>query len=378
MIRITTTPQLGNKAPNDENALKRPKHSTYALENRSYGAKRMQSLRALILAALCLANVYSWHFQLRGARSTARRMPLLRMTQSETEVEEVEEADTVSSAIKMGKTIAIFHPAELNISHSNPFGEEVRSLDDAAAELKHLVVDRRKELADSDFLKCRIEYLVKVLKQKYVPSFTVEFMNLAMSGDWSHQYSNVLLRRADASLNYRIVQKIVPEDSKIGEGDGKGAERLLETNNRAIGKVINQVRWSVVDNQDQLNIGELAVHANYTINSKGSLGLCLQDHVMNVEKLTLDPTELVMAIQKSIPFQFFDPTNSMTQNVYIDPDMRIAETMGPIFAGVYDIFVRDDGVPTASSADELETPPPGSEGGGMGFGKPKLRKTKKI
>ena len=72
------------------------------------------------------------------------------MTQSDTEVEEVEEADTVSSAIKMGKTIAIFHPAELNISHSNPFGEEVRSLDDAAAELKHLVIDRRKELADSD------------------------------------------------------------------------------------------------------------------------------------------------------------------------------------------------------------------------------------
>jgi hypothetical protein len=328
-----------------------------------------------LFVVIFFAQVHAWWLGTCGARVQGHRLPLRRQSSTtDVGVEELEDADTVSSAIKLGKTIAVFHPAELNISHTNPFGEEVRSLGDAAAELKHLVTDRRVELAGSDFLKCRIEYLVKVLKQNYVPSFTVEFMNLAMSGDWSHQYSNVLLRRADASLNYRIVQRIIPEDSKIGESDGKSSERILETNNNAIGKVINEVKWNVVDNHDQVNIGELSVHSNYTINSKGSLGLSLQEHIMNVEKLTLDPTDLVMAIQRSIPFQFFDPTDSMTQNVYIDPDLRITETLGPIFAGVYDIFVRDDGVIASSSAVPEGNP---SEGG-VGFGKPKLRKTKKV
>jgi hypothetical protein len=294
------------------------------------------------------------------------------------EVEPVE-TDTVASAIKLGKTIAVFNPVERNISVTNPFGEEVRSVGAAASELKHLVTDRRKELLESDFLKCRIDYLVKVLKHTYVPSFTVEFMNLAMSGDWSHQYSNAVLRRRDASLNYRIVQKIIPENSKIDEeGDSDG--RLEETNNRAVGKIVNEVRWDVLDNQDKLNMGELSVKANYSINSRGALALSLNDHVMSVEKLTLEPTDLIMAIQRSVPFQFFDPTDSMVQNVYIDPKLRIAETNGAIFAGVYDIFVREDGDATAREEGESDVVPTGEGGGGggKGFGTAKLRKSQRI
>ena len=335
-------------------------------------------MAACVWLLLLLAMHRVAGFQFRRAMRASGTVCMLQQS-SGADVGDIEEADSVSSAIRLGKTVAIFYPDELNISHSNPFGEEVQSVTDAASELKYLVTERRKELAGSDFLKCRIEYLVKVLKQNYVPSFTVEFMNLAMSGEWSHQYSNVLLRRADASLNYRIVQKIIPEDSKIGEHEGNSEERLMETNNKVIGKCVNQVRWNVVDNQDNLNIGELSVHANYTINSRGFLNLNLLDHVMSVDELSLDPTDLVMAIQRSIPFQFFDPSNSMTQNVYIDPELRIAETMGPIFAGVYDIFVRDDGMEAVADAEELDTSESGSAGGGgKGFGKAKLRKSKKV
>ena len=99
-----------------------------------------------------------------------------------------EASESVDNAVKLGKSVAIFYPAEFNISATNPFGEAVTGIDAAVSELKHLVRDRRGELRYSDFLKCRIEYLVKVLKNSYVPSFTVEFMNLAMAGEWVHGY----------------------------------------------------------------------------------------------------------------------------------------------------------------------------------------------
>ena len=263
-------------------------------------------------------------------------------------------SESIDRNVKLGKSVAIFYPAELNISTLNPFGEAVTSTEAAVSELKHLVKDRRAELRGSDFLKCRIEYLVKVLKKSHVPSFTVEFMNLAMSGEWVHGYSNVLLRRADDSLTCKITQKIVPANSKMALGEASGKARLDEINHAHRGHIVNEVAWRVVDKRDQLNHGVLSVHSNYTIGSNGALALELGEHVVNAEKLTLDPMDLVMAIQRSIPFQFFDPSDSVTQDVFIDPELRISEVNGPIFQGVYDIFYRDDA-------------------SGRGFGKTKAR-----
>ena len=250
--------------------------------------------------------------------------------------------ESVENAIKLGKTLAVFNPSEFNISASNPFSDPVTSIEMAREELLQLVKYRQSELRSSDFLRCRIEYLVKVLKSSYISSFTVQFLNLVMTGHWRHCYSNVLLRRADESLSCSISQQIHPgpdlsETQTKKEGEG-GKSPLDES----VGKIINSIDWQVVDRDNNLNHGKLNVIANYELNSKGSLQLELEEHVVNAVKLSLEPLDLIMAIQRSIPFQFFDPTDSTTQNVYVDPELRISETSGPIFAGIYDIFVKEE------------------------------------
>ena len=323
----------------------------------------------LIVASSNITGFHSrsWIHDRRFIKAVARPSSYV----SASSVTEVGEAsESVESAIKLGKSVAIFYPEEFNISASNPFGEAVTSVSGAASELKHLVKDRREELRGSDFLKCRIEYLVKVLKKSYVPSFTVEFMNLAMSGEWDHGYSNVLLRRADESLTCKITQKIIPANSKMVEG-GASEARLGEINHANTGQIVNQVAWRVIDTKDQLNHGDLFVHSNYTIGSNGALSLDLGEHVVHAVKLTVEPMDLVMAIQRSIPFQFFDPSDSMAKNVYIDPELRISEMSGPIFQGVYDIFVRSDETDSVESvAEEKQESGPKT---GLGFGKAKLR-----
>lgn len=245
--------------------------------------------------------------------------------------------ESVETAIKLGKTLAIFNPSEFNITASNPFGDAVTSTEVARKELLQIVKYRQSETRSSDFLRCRIEYLVKVLRASYISSFTVQFLNLVMVGHWKHCYSNVLLRRADESLSCFIAQEVHPGRDMSSTGEGKSP--LLDESE---GKIINSIDWRVVDRDDVLNHGTLNVIANYELNSKGALQVELDEHVVNAVKLTLEPLDLIMAIQRSIPFQFFDPTDSMTQNVYVDPELRITETSGPIFAGIYDIFVKEE------------------------------------
>ena len=330
----------------------------------------MLGILLLVVGSLVGCYSYRGRFSRASKAIMPRSSPMHQSTVDTIETIEEEIGDTVDNIIKLGKTVAIFYPADLNISASNPFGDTVKSRREAVDELKYLVIERESELKSSDFLKCRIEYLVKVLKQVYVPSFTVEFMNLAMTGEWDHRYSNVLLRRADESLTCKITQKIIPSNSIIEIEGSDSKSRLRETTKANKGEIVNKVAWSVVDNKDQLNHGDLFIHANYSIGSNGALGLSLGEHIVNANKLTLEPMDLVMAIQRSIPFQFFDPSDSSSKDVYIDPDLRISETSGPIFQGVYDIFVRSDEVSRASTGEG------GELGGnsGIGFGKAKLSK----
>ena len=66
----------------------------------------------------------------------------------------------------------------------------------------------------------------------------------------------------------------------------------------------------------------------------------------------------------------------MCLNVYIDPELRITETTGSIFSGVYDIFVREKvGEVEMTDDDGLSAPVSAS---GLGFGRPKLRKSGNI
>ena len=89
--------------------------------------------------------------------------------------------------------VAIFNPTGFEISVEEPFGDTVKSVAAAEKELVNIVTGGTgEELYQSDFLKCRVEYLVKVLSSSYIPSFTLEFMELVHSGTWEHAYSNVL------------------------------------------------------------------------------------------------------------------------------------------------------------------------------------------
>ena len=50
---------------------------------------------------------------------------------------------------------------------------------------------------------------------------------------------------------------------------------------------------------------------------------------------------LVSALQRSVPFEGFDPNGCSVSNTYVGPDMRIARVNGDKFVDVLTVFERD-------------------------------------
>ena len=109
--------------------------------------------------------------------------------EGEVELVSSKEGSEEGSKEESMRYVAIFNPSELDISLENPFGEAVKSISSAEKELITILTGGAGEdINRSDFLKCRVEYLVKVLSSSYIPSFTMEFLALIHKGSWEHAY----------------------------------------------------------------------------------------------------------------------------------------------------------------------------------------------
>jgi len=208
----------------------------------------------------------------------------------------------------------------LNITATNPFGAPAASLKEARDEIMS-IVETSEPL--SEFERFRLDYLVKYLEATHVPIHTGPFLSLAIGGTWICKYTNALLPRADPTLSTVVTQNIIP------------------ASNHTHGILTNRVAWNV-ERPDDTASGVLEIHCKYTVNSKGGLILSLDEHVLSINKLPLDPEEIVMTMQRTIPFEFFDPDGAVLRTTFVDPSIRIARISGPIFVGLFEVHVRTE------------------------------------
>jgi hypothetical protein len=218
-----------------------------------------------------------------------------------------------------------------DISVTNPYGPPCLSIASARAELLALVQGERAATAtDTAFRHGRIEYLVRVLESAHVPAQTVPFLQFTLQGEWELLYSNVLTPRRDTTLQVRMFQEIRPGAEDGGGGGGGGELR-------------NRVAWQRdPTGADGPTKGDLVVRCGYQLTTKGDLDVTLSEHLLlpSGDTIPRDPEELVAAFQKTLPFEVFDPQETVMKHLYVDPDMRIVQVAGEVFRNVYNIFTR--------------------------------------
>ena len=292
---------------------------------------------ALLLVLVCLVpTVRGWVPRLRAGSSISRSSssrsrhwrgatlpkPSLLVLRAETEAETEIDAADVSETPR--RVVGVFNTGALNISSSNPFGAPCSSVQQAKDELISVVLSSMSPTPSplSEFERFRIDYLVKYLEATHVPIQTGQFLSLALGGEWSLAYSNALLPRADPSLITSVTQEIAPAA------------------NNSHGHLVNKISWRLDRATGDAGSGVLEVRCDYAVSTKGALNVALQEHVLSIEQLPLDAEEVIMTMQRCVPFQTFDPDGAAMQTTFVDPWLRVTRISGELFHNLFEIHTR--------------------------------------
>lgn len=85
------------------------------------------------------------------------------------------------------------------------------------------------------------------------------------------------------------------------------------------GDIKNIVSWSYNTNDDS-GSGKLVVASSYSVTPKGQLHIRLKEHLLLPDEMPSDPESLIMQLQRSIPFDFFDPDDSLHHTSVCEPN----------------------------------------------------------
>ena len=134
-----------------------------------------------------------------------------------------------------------------------------------------------------------LDRAVRNLESQYMamPIQTSQFLNFAISGKWRLLHSSFPTPKADNTIIFDINQTIKPIDGIDGE-------------------LNNIINWKL-NREDDDSYGKLTVECSYKMSSKGGLEITLKDHTLNVEKIPKNVQELLTTMQRTVPFEFFDP-----------------------------------------------------------------------
>lgn len=171
-----------------------------------------------------------------------------------------------------------------------------------------------------------VEQYVNALEDAYVPVQTLDFFNLAMTGEWQLLFSTNI-SNSGPKPNFRL-------------------RELLQTveSNGLQGQVTNVATWDLAHDGTTFDAtGTFSVKCPYTINQGARMILELQDHVLEPSKGSAIPSDvpaLVGMLHRNMPKELFDPNDHAMDTTYLDGDLRIVRMTGGKFEGVRDIFVR--------------------------------------
>jgi hypothetical protein len=176
-----------------------------------------------------------------------------------------------------------------------------------------------------------VETYVNALEEKYVPPQTLDFLNLAMAGEWQFLFTTNQLGRPSPLLRLtELVQKV--------EVNGFN------------GLVVNQAMWNLAQEQQGPTLSLFDVHGifsskiSYNIN-QGARMTMNQDHDLTIQlgkgsKVPSDPQGLLGLIHRAMPTEMFDSSNLAMDTTYLDTEIRIVRFTGSRHEGVRNIFMR--------------------------------------
>lgn len=205
--------------------------------------------------------------------------------------------------------------------------KEISIEDMSPEDAKSALIELIPRMTGSDEEYRAVESYVNLLEDKYSPVQTIDFLNLAMAGEWQLLFSTNLMGRPNRKLRLtELVQKI--------EADGFN------------GSLTNSAQWDYAED-DETEIfdshGNFAVKCSYTINQGSRMVVELNDHEIRPTtgtKIPKDVPGLVGLLHRALPKEIFDPNGHAMDTTYLDADLRIVRLTGAKHEGVRNIFMR--------------------------------------
>lgn len=229
------------------------------------------------------------------------------------------------------------------------------------------------DLARSSHYHHRIEELVQFLEKSYTPIQTTPFMMMALSGIWHKRYSNTVIRKPDPMLKCSVYEAInyTPNSPKehiganfnsgvndgnanasanvnVNVNDNGGGDSVEKRTPQDItqGELTKITRWNYTEYQPMENLpinsyGDFHVKCNFEINSRGGFFVTITDMLCLPVETPHDFQELVTSIQRTIPFESFDPDQTTVAHTYISPVLRVSRISGDKYSKVLNVFVRE-------------------------------------
>jgi len=203
--------------------------------------------------------------------------------------------------------------------------EELSAENSSADEAKRALIDLIPRMTGQKEEYRAVESCINLLEEKYVQVQTLDFLNMAMVGEWQLLFSTNLLGRPSRKLRLReLVQRVEP--------------------NRFNGTLTNTAAWEYAEVDDTFDAnGRFSAKCSYSINQGARMVVGLEDHELRPatgSKIPSDIPQLFGLLHRAIPSEIFDPNNHAIDTTYLDADIRIVRYTGPVHEGVRNVFMR--------------------------------------
>lgn len=227
---------------------------------------------------------------------------------------EVSAEDVATAAVKERPTT----------DSKDPNGESSIDTNMSADEAKSALIDLIPRMTGQDEEFRAVESYVNLLETKYSPMQTIDFLNLAMSGEWQLLFSTNVMGSTRKLRLRELIQKI--------DADGFS------------GKVTNSAQWEYAEDAEAFDAaGQFSVVCSYSINQGARMVIEVEDHQLRPargSKIPGDVPKLVGLLSRAIPKEVFDPSGHAMDTTYLDAELRIVRMTGPNHEGVRNIFMR--------------------------------------
>lgn len=195
-------------------------------------------------------------------------------------------------------------------------------------EVKEELLDLLPRMTGTEEEFSKVESYVNALEDKFIAPQTLDFLNLAMAGEWQFLFTTNQLGRPSPVLRLtELVQKV----------DVNGLK----------GDVITQASWSLLGDSGSFDVyGNFAAKLPYDINQGARMTLGQEDdHNLSIalgkgSGVPSDTEGLVGLIHRAMPTEMFDASDLALDTTYLDTDIRIVRFTGKRHEGVRNIFMR--------------------------------------